>query len=393
MQQIQDPLVLSSGALPAWCEELNHSCPFLFPFETRQLYFNCTAFGASRSIVWLQTQRDVTLERQRAPGLSPRRDDPHEFRVGRLKHERVKVPRGERLLHWALQVMRVHADRKSILEVEFQGEEGTGLGPTLEFYALVAAELQRKDLAMWLCDDDALAEELDQSVDLGEGTKPPGYYVRRPAGLFPAPLPQDSTVCDRACTYFWFLGVFLAKVLQDNRLVDLPLSTPFLKLMCQGDVSARAPRPSRHAVDDPIDVMTSSLISEESEKELELDPPKATPVDDGRPWFSGILSGEDLAEVDPVRGKFMSQLGELAQRKARILQDNALSVESRAHQMQNLALSPSQSQTGTAVRLEDLALTMTYLPSSRAFGFSAAELVANGSDIEVCLLEPAFPTI
>lgn len=48
LQQIQDPLVLSSGALPAWCEELNHSCAFLFPFETRQLYFSCTAFGPSR---------------------------------------------------------------------------------------------------------------------------------------------------------------------------------------------------------------------------------------------------------------------------------------------------------------------------------------------------------
>lgn len=81
LQQIQEPLVLASGALPRWCEELNQCCSFLFPFETRQLYFNCTAFGASRSIVWLQTQRDVSLERQRAPGLSPRRDDPHEFRV------------------------------------------------------------------------------------------------------------------------------------------------------------------------------------------------------------------------------------------------------------------------------------------------------------------------
>ena len=29
-------------------------------------------------------------------------------------------------------------------------EEGTGLGPTLEFFALVAAELQRSDLGMWL---------------------------------------------------------------------------------------------------------------------------------------------------------------------------------------------------------------------------------------------------
>jgi hypothetical protein len=26
------------------------------------------------------------------------------------------------------------------------GEQGTGLGPTLEFYALISAELQRRDL-------------------------------------------------------------------------------------------------------------------------------------------------------------------------------------------------------------------------------------------------------
>lgn len=40
-----------------------------------------------------------------------------------------------------------------IFQVEFLGEEGTGLGPTLEFYALVAAEFQRTDLGAWLCDD------------------------------------------------------------------------------------------------------------------------------------------------------------------------------------------------------------------------------------------------
>ena len=41
-------------------------------------------------------------------------------------------------------MIKAHAERKVILEVEFLGEEGTGLGPTLEFFALVAAELQRK---------------------------------------------------------------------------------------------------------------------------------------------------------------------------------------------------------------------------------------------------------
>lgn len=106
LQQIQDPLTLASGSQPDWCDHLTYSYPMLFPFETRQLYFSCTAFGTSRSIVWLQNQRDTTLERVRGP--SPRREDPHEFRVGRLRHERVKVPRGDNLLSWAVQVMKTH---------------------------------------------------------------------------------------------------------------------------------------------------------------------------------------------------------------------------------------------------------------------------------------------
>ena len=58
------------------------------------------------------------------------------------------------MLSWAYAVLNAHAERKSILEVEYIGEEGTGLGPSLEFYALTAAELQRRSLGMWLCDDD-----------------------------------------------------------------------------------------------------------------------------------------------------------------------------------------------------------------------------------------------
>merc|ERR1719334_371150 len=127
-QQIQDPLVLSANAMPDWCQDLTFSCPMLFPFDTRLLHFHCTAFGASRSIVWLQNQRDQNAERTRGGGLMGSRlglgrDDFHEFRVGRIKHERVKVPRGEALLDWAMQVMKVHAERKAILEVEFLNEE------------------------------------------------------------------------------------------------------------------------------------------------------------------------------------------------------------------------------------------------------------------------------
>lgn len=60
------------------------------------------------------------MERSR-PSTTARRDDPGEFRVGRLKHERVKVPRGEAMMEWAESVMQLHADRKSVLEASRRG--------------------------------------------------------------------------------------------------------------------------------------------------------------------------------------------------------------------------------------------------------------------------------
>ncbi|XP_046739532.1 E3 ubiquitin-protein ligase HECTD1 isoform X3 [Diprion similis] len=373
VQQIQDPLALAAGALPSWCEELARSCPFLLPFETRRLYFSCTAFGASRSIVWLQTQRDAVLERQRAPGLSPRRDDSHEFRVGRLKHERVSVPRGEKLLDWAEQVLKVHASRKSILEVQFVGEEGTGLGPTLEFFALVAAELQRKDLGLWLCDDEQTCDE-EKSCPPGEQIRPPGYYVVRPSGLFPAPLPQDSAVCDRAVRYFWFLGVFLAKVLQDNRLVDIPLSQPFLKLMCRGDITNNVnERIGLNTV--PQESMPSSMASSFISEEGELDAQYSL---EQTPWYDGILNIDDLAIVDPVRGEFLKQTQSLVSRRDRTLSDGPLTEEVR----DSLHIThPS----GTSIAIEDLALTMSYAPSSRIFEHDQVELKEGSANIPVTL--------
>ncbi|XP_036321102.1 E3 ubiquitin-protein ligase Ufd4 isoform X1 [Rhagoletis pomonella] len=390
-QQIQDPLVLASNGLPNWCEDLNQACPFLFPFETRQLYFNCTAFGASRSIVCLQSQRDVTLERQRMPGLSPRRDDQHEFRVGRLKHERVKVPRNENLLEWAIQVMKVHCNRKSVLEVEFVGEEGTGLGPTLEFFALVAAELQRTDLCMWLCDDadqelnDKISEQSKHLIS-NEDIKPIGYYVnRRENGLFPAPLPQNSEICDRVSKYFWFLGVFLAKVLQDMRLVDLPLSNSFLKLLCHNKVLSRG---VHQVQSNPVseDLMTSSVVSEDSElaetcsKLLGGVGSGNTEYNAGSTWYDGILTYENLAEIDPIRYEFIKELQDLVSRKQALEGDASLTREQRRDQLAALKLRTKQDEE---VDLQDLALTFTYLPSSSVYDYPYVELIPNGANIDV----------
>ena len=123
--------------------------------------------------------------------------------------------------------------------------------------------MQRKDLAIWICDDELVHTDDECSV-ISDSKKPPGYYVVRPSGLFPAPLPQDSDICAKASKMFWFLGVFLAKTLQDNRLVDLPLSNPLLKLICQGEISRQVKKQSD-------ELMVSSMISVLSEESTDLD--------------------------------------------------------------------------------------------------------------------------
>ena len=403
MQQIQDALILTSGSHPEWCEQLTFTCPMLFPFETRQLYFTSTAFGTSRSIVWLQNQRDSSLDRIRGP--SPRREDPHEFRVGRLRHERVKVPRSGDILEWAIQVMTVHADRKSILEVEFLDEEGTGLGPTLEFYALTAAEIQRHDLGIWICDDNLITGIPSMSINSAgsqeEGVKPPGYYIQTTNGLFPAPLPQDSPQVEKACRYFRFLGIFLAKALQDNRLVDLPLSTPFLKLLCSGGgdnalFNPSGVRSSACSVSEPLfscRLNESGLLSPHSEEDLitaereelareaRIKSEKFSSKE--KSWFYGSLDASDLLLVNSHQAHFLQQLQELSAAKQRILYNNCLSMEDRLNQLRNLPLPMNAAQP--PVFLDDLGLTFQYLPTSKVYQFAAADLKPFGEETEVTM--------
>ncbi|XP_070301221.1 E3 ubiquitin-protein ligase HECTD1 isoform X5 [Salvelinus sp. IW2-2015] len=405
LQQIEEPLALASGALPEWCEQLTSKCPFLIPFETRQLYFTCTAFGASRAVVWLQNRREATMERSR-PSTTVRRDDPGEFRVGRLKHERVKVPRGDQMMEWAESVMQIHADRKSVLEVEFQGEEGTGLGPTLEFYALVAAEFQRTSLGIWLCDDDFPDDESRQ-VDLGGGLKPPGYYVQRSCGLFPAPFPQDSDELDRLSKLFLFLGVFLAKCIQDNRLVDLPISRPFFKLLCMGDIKSNMskllyasrggpllldPTEQHHhfseiqseaSTEESLDTYSVGSFDEDSKSEFILDPPKPKPP----AWYHGILTWEDFELVNPHRAKFLKEMKELAVKRRLILGNKSLSEDEKNTRLQDLMLKNPMG-SGPPLSVEDLGLNFQFCPSSKVHGFSAVDLKPNGND-EMVTMENA----
>ncbi len=130
--------MIMTGNLPPWLAQIATVCPFLFPFETRHLLFYATAFDRDRA---LQRLMDSAPELM-SGGDSSERVTP------RLDRRKRTVSRDD-ILKQAEQVMQDMASSRALLEIQYENEVGTGLGPTLEFYALVSRELQRYDLELW----------------------------------------------------------------------------------------------------------------------------------------------------------------------------------------------------------------------------------------------------
>jgi E3 ubiquitin-protein ligase TRIP12 len=136
----------------------------------------------------------------------------------------VRISR-KHILESAMKVFELYGSSSSILEVEYFEEVGTGLGPTLEFYALVSREFARRDLKIWR-DDDLLRT---------------GAYVFHPRGLFPAPMPPVSTPTPedgetKRTHIIRVIGQFVAKAMLDSRIIDMSFNKVFLKLALGEDV-------------------------------------------------------------------------------------------------------------------------------------------------------------
>ncbi|KAK9803385.1 hypothetical protein WJX72_003423 [[Myrmecia] bisecta] len=245
-QQLKDVLAICGAGLPDWCQQLVTHCKFLFPFPLRRRYFYCTAFGLARALQHLQQ-----LQNAEGGSAGHADRDGRELRVSRMQRQKVRVSR-KRILESAQKVMELYASHRAVLELEYFGEAGTGLGPTLEFYTLLSHELQKKGLGMWRSDDTSSAgapatataaskkpqervkgEKAEPLVrvqsDLNEEGKPETYVVA-PQGLFPAPLPPaESAAGSKVIERFRLLGRAMAKALQDSRMLDMPLSYVFYR--------------------------------------------------------------------------------------------------------------------------------------------------------------------
>merc|ERR1719347_1773517 len=226
---------------------------------------------------------------------------------------------------------------------------------------------------MWITDDNMTGAVAGH--DMGTGEKPAGYYVIRAGGLFPSPLPQESPLCKKVAGLFYILGVFLAKTLQDGRLVDLPLSDAFLKLVCGGEVSGFIRESSRimtsFSPELLEDVMTSSLLSVVSEESEEQTTYRDVP------WWQGLLELEDLELVDPGRGGVLTKLQSLVTKKGHIMSDEALDDDTKAEMINNLDLD--------GCLVEDLGITFQYSPGSSVFGYEVVDLKPGFGDEAVTI--------
>ncbi|KAH7513016.1 hypothetical protein FEM48_Zijuj12G0151700 [Ziziphus jujuba var. spinosa] len=215
-QQMRDTFAVSTGAMPFWCNQLMASCPFLFSFEARCKYFRLAAFGP------LLLQPHAPLSHSDSGGTSDRR-----VSSVSLPRKKFLVFRN-RILDSAAQMMDLHASNRVLLEVEYNEEVGTGLGPTLEFYTLVSHEFEKSGLGMWRegyrsTSNIGLLTEDAQSVTCG-------------LGLFPRPWSSKSEALDgiqftEVVKRFVLLGQLVAKALQDGRVLDLHFSKAFYKLV------------------------------------------------------------------------------------------------------------------------------------------------------------------
>lgn len=162
-KQLNEPIHLARRILPTWMKELPKHSWFLFNYSTR--------------IRILDNLRQISGEFSRNPRQKVRVD-------------RENVLEGAQILMNDLGFLQ-----QGVLEIQFDDEIGTGNGPTLEFFALLAEEIRNLDI--W----------------------------RKSTLLFPSPHQLLKK------NHFFFIGRVIGKAILDKRYVEIPLNPIFWKMV------------------------------------------------------------------------------------------------------------------------------------------------------------------
>ena len=163
--------------------------PFLFPFEERLLAMRlmaCDLYTGLRILV----KEFRSCDKERIAAVRPA---PLGLTVRRY-----------RLFEDGLVILDNFLNNGFCVEIEFEGEVGVGMGPTREFFLLMAMEFQKSERALFRNDD------------------PSKDFVTNHQGLFPSLTASPST--------FRLLGVFVAKAISMSICVGVDFNPAFFKL-------------------------------------------------------------------------------------------------------------------------------------------------------------------
>uniref|UniRef100_K3WXK9 HECT-type E3 ubiquitin transferase n=1 Tax=Globisporangium ultimum (strain ATCC 200006 / CBS 805.95 / DAOM BR144) TaxID=431595 RepID=K3WXK9_GLOUD len=191
---LQQPVRVVTNALPSWSFRLVNDYAFVLDYDTRYHFTYATSCGSSRAIqylcrsVWkaavmeepLSTSNTSVSGRHGTSSRRRTRDGGSRSRTAALMNisRMVKLPRlkvrvaRSRLLQSAMKLLAIYGGKKAVIEIEFLGEVGTGLGPTTEFFTLICQEIQSKHLKMWRDEDKVPSPDINRdgkSEEHGEG--------------------------------------------------------------------------------------------------------------------------------------------------------------------------------------------------------------------------------
>lgn len=208
-KQLDEPVIIASGVLPDWTFYLTRDFSFLFPLETRMFFLKCISFGYGRLIQLWKNKIEGGEEL-----LSS--DNPV-FQLGRISRHKLRISR-DTIFLTGLKILDKYGSNPSILEMEYQNEAGTGIGPTLEFYACMSKEFTNKNLNMWRIDN------YNSKINESENDTNQEYVTQ---SLFPLAINNSDNNMNRIKELFSYLGTFIARSMLDNRILDFNFNPLF----------------------------------------------------------------------------------------------------------------------------------------------------------------------
>uniref|UniRef100_A0A0N5B744 E3 ubiquitin-protein ligase n=1 Tax=Strongyloides papillosus TaxID=174720 RepID=A0A0N5B744_STREA len=210
-RQLSDFVAICTQSFPPWLVELIHQVPFIFSFSTRRNFFYFSAFGKDRAMVHMAQS-----------GGADENDQEGGSKYLPNREKKKVVIKRDSILKQAQSILSASNTSRVYMDVEFEGEVGTGYGPTLEFYSLISNELQKHSLKLWRGTPVRRPTTSDQNIE--------DEYTYADNGLYPAISHSNHSKTKEArIKKMEMLGRLMGQTLYDNRMLDIPFNNVIFK--------------------------------------------------------------------------------------------------------------------------------------------------------------------